>query len=189
MTALAYTVYVGGVKYAAGTDHTAMPTDVVDEIRNPGAWVGGTAPAVTTVHIGKARISIADLSSATKAKAALGIEVDTSKGHLVPTGSAPTAAVQAGAGTSATATVAGRDSAGVVTVTSGSASLAAGAQAILTFAQAYAVAPVPVVSGASAVAEALQPYASATTTTLTIGFATAPSASTAYLVNYAVIGK
>lgn len=189
MTALAQTVYVDGVKYDVGTDHTAMPTDVVDRIRNSSAWVGGTPPALTVVPIGKPRLTSVDLSGATRARAALGLEVDTSKGHLVPTGSAPTAAPQAGAGTSATATVAGRDTAGVVTVTSGSASLAAGAQVVLTFNKPFAVAPVPVVSGASAAAEALQPYASATTTALTIGFGSAPSASTVYPVNYIVIGK
>jgi hypothetical protein len=189
VTALAFTVYVDGVKYDAGTDHTAMPTAVVDEIRNPNAWVGGVAPAVTTVQVGKKFITMADLSSATRARASLGIEVDTSKGHLVPTGTAPTAAAQAGAGTSASAAVAGRDTAGVVTLTSGSASLAAGAQVILTFNKPFAVAPAVVVSGGSAAAEALQPYATASTTTLTIGFGSAPSASTAYPVHYIAIGK
>lgn len=188
MTALALTVYVGGDKYDAGTDHTAMPTAVVDKIRNGGAWVGGTAPALSVVPSGKARITASDLGSATAAKAALGITVDLAKGHLVPTGTAPAAAAQAGAGTGATATVAGRDTAGVVTLTSGSASLASGAQVVLTFAQPFAVAPVPVVSGGP-LAVALHPYISATTTALTISFASAPSASTAYLINYVVVGK
>lgn len=189
MAALAQDVYIGGVRYAAGTVHTDMPPTVVDQIRNPGAWVGGTPPALSVEPYGKARISSADLSSAPRARAALGLTVNFPKGHVVPTGSAPTAAAQAGAGTSATAVVAGRDTAGTVTITSGASSLAVGAQAVLTFSQPFSVAPVPVVSGASAAAEALQPYASATTTALTIGFATAPSASTAYVVNYVVVGK
>lgn len=190
MTALAYSVIVEGTRYAAGTDHTAMPAAHVDEIRNGAAWVGGTAPALSVVPIGKAHIVASDLSTATKARAALGIAVDLRYGHLVPTGSAPTVAAQAAAGTSATAAVAGKDTAGTVTVTSGSASLAAGNQAVVTFAQAFAVAPVVVLSPASAAVAALAPYvAAATTTTFTIAFGSAPTASTAYPVTYHVIGK
>lgn len=47
MTALATTVTVGSVVYAAGTDHTAMPSEVVDVVRNPSAWVGGVVPALS----------------------------------------------------------------------------------------------------------------------------------------------
>lgn len=190
MTALAYSVIVEGTRYAAGTDHTAMPVAHVDEIRNGAAWVGGTAPALSVVPIGKSHIVAADLSSATKARAALGIAVDLRYGHIVPTGSAPTVAAQAAAGTSATAAVTGKDTAGTVTVTSGSASLAAGNQAVVTFNHAFDVAPVVVLTPGSAAVAALAPYvAAATTTTFTIAFGSAPSASTAYPVNFHAVGK
>jgi Pectate lyase superfamily protein len=73
MTALAQDVHVDGVRYAAGTDHTAMPALVVNQIRNGNAWVGGTPPVTSTPNIGKARITSADLSSAARARDALGL--------------------------------------------------------------------------------------------------------------------
>jgi hypothetical protein len=190
VTALAYTVYVDGEQYAAGTDHTGMPAAVVDRIRNPLAWVGGTPPALSVVPDGDARITAADLSSATKAKKALGIEVSLLGGHVVPTGTAPTAAVQAAAGTSATATIAGRDTAGVITLTAGSASTATGNQVVVTFNKAYPVAPVVVLESGNAALAALHPYVAATTTTsFTVGLGSAPATGTAYAISYVVIGK
>ncbi len=190
MTALTSDVYVGGVRYAAGTDHATMPAAVVDHIRNPGAWVGGTAPALSVFQAGKARIIGTDLTTATKARAALGIQVDTSRGHLVPTGAAPTAVAQAAAGTSASVAVAGKDTAGELTLTSGSASLATGNQVVVTFNQPYAVAPVVVVSPGGPNASAQAPYvAAATTTGFTVGFGVAPAATTTYRVHYVVVGK
>lgn len=72
MTALAQTVFIDGVKFDAGTDHTAIPAAVVDRIRNPNAWVGGTAPPLSRPVIGKTRITTADLSNPTRGRAALG---------------------------------------------------------------------------------------------------------------------
>lgn len=190
MTNLATAVVVDGVEYAAGTAHGSMPAAVVDRIRNPAAWVGGTPPALSVIPEGKARLDGADLSSATKAKAALGLEVSLFNGHIVPTGTAPTAAAQASAGTGATATVAGRDTAGAVTLTSGSASVATGNQVIVTFNKPFAVAPVVHLTPVTAALGALHPYVAATsTTTFTIGLASAPSTGTAYIFNYVVIGK
>jgi hypothetical protein len=144
----------------------------------PAAWVGGTAPALTVTPIGKSHINMTDLQSATLARAALGITVDTSKGHLVPTGSAPTVAAQAAAGTSPTATVSGRDTAGTITLTSGTGTPATGNQVILTFNQAFATAPVVVLAPGSAALAALHPYvAASTTTTFTVGFGVAVRAS------------
>jgi hypothetical protein len=188
VTALANTIYVDGVQYVGGTDHTAMPANVVDQIRNPAAWVGGTAPALSVVPDGKARLSSGDLTSATKVRAALGIEVSLLGGHIVPTGATPTVVAQAGAGTSATVTVSGRDTAGVVALTAGSASLAAGAQVVLTFAKPFAAPPAVVVSGGPNAA-VLHPYATATTTTMTLSLVSAPSASTVYSFHYVVIGR
>lgn len=74
MVALAASVTFEQTTYPAGTDHTAMPPAVVDQIRNPLAWVGGTAPALSAQPgPGKSRIILADLTSAPKARAALGL--------------------------------------------------------------------------------------------------------------------
>jgi hypothetical protein len=190
VTALAYNVFVDGTLYTAGTDSGSLPTGVADKIRNPDAWVGGTAPALTVTPVGLPRINMANLSTATSARAALGIEVDTSKGHLVPTGTAPTVAAQAAAGTSPTATVAGRDTAGTITLTSGTGTPTSGNQVILTFNKAFAVAPVVVLSSTTAALAALHPYvAAASTTAFTVGFGTAAATSTAYPINYVVVGK
>jgi hypothetical protein len=72
VTALAKSVHVDGVIYAAGTDHSAMPARVVDEIRNGGAWVGGVAPPLSAVTVGKPRLMPGDLTSADKARTAIG---------------------------------------------------------------------------------------------------------------------
>src|SRR5688572_14137489 len=84
VTALAQSVTIDATTYPAGTDHATMPAAVVDRIRNPAAWVGGTAPAVSVTRIGKSRMTAADLSSATKARAALGL--DTLDQRWAPTG-------------------------------------------------------------------------------------------------------
>ena len=190
MVALAFAVSVDGTFYPAGTDSGSMPAGVADKIRNGNAWVGGTAPALTTIPIGKPHINMADLSTATSARAALGIAVDSSLGHLVPTGSAPTVAAQAAAGTSPTATVSGKDTAGTITLTTGTGTPTTGNQVILTFNQAYASAPIVVLAPTTAALAALHPYVAAvSTTTFTVGFGTAGATSTAYPINYVVIGK
>jgi hypothetical protein len=75
VTALAKSVVVAGVSYAAGTDHTALPVAVVDKIRNPGAWVGGVVPALQAAPLpGEAQIGLADLRTPGRARAALGID-------------------------------------------------------------------------------------------------------------------
>jgi hypothetical protein len=74
VTALAQSVRIGQTTYAAGTDHTAMPAAVVDQIRNPNAWVGGVAPALSGLPVpGKAQIRPGDLSTPAKAHTALGL--------------------------------------------------------------------------------------------------------------------
>lgn len=190
MTALATSVTVGGVTYPAGTDHTGIPAAVVDRIRNTVAWVGGTPPALSAPSVGKARLTAADLTSAAKARAALGVNVVGAGGHLVAAGTAPTAAAQAGAGASATATIAGKDGAGQLTVVAGASGTAAGAQAVVTFNVPYAAAPVVTVSPTTAAGITAGIYVSAaTTTSFTVAFANAPTASATYVINYHVIGK
>lgn len=74
MVALAKNVHLDNVRWAAGTDHTAMPVEVVDRIRNGDAWVGGTAPPLSgPPPPGKSNISGRDLASASSARAALGL--------------------------------------------------------------------------------------------------------------------
>lgn len=74
MTALAQSVRIGLDTYAAGTDHTAMPVAVVDQIRNPNAWVGGAVPALSAPRpAGDAHIIPADLVTPTRGRAALGL--------------------------------------------------------------------------------------------------------------------
>lgn len=84
MTALAQTIYVDGERYAAGTDHTAMPALAVDRTRNPNAWVGGVVPALSRNQVGKQRIAGADLTSATRGRAALGAVADDDSRLFAP---------------------------------------------------------------------------------------------------------
>jgi hypothetical protein len=101
VTALAQSVRIGQTTYAVGTDHAAMPAAVVDAIRNPNAWVGGVAPALSApAPAGKPQIIPADLTTPEKARAALGLpEFDS--GHRVVlasgdvSGVKDTAAIQA----------------------------------------------------------------------------------------------
>lgn len=96
MVALAQSVTLDGTTYDAGTDHTALPAGVADRIRNPVAWVGGTAPALSLVPFGKARLKPADLSSADKARTALGLS--TREQRWAPAGAITVNANRADAG-------------------------------------------------------------------------------------------
>lgn len=73
MTTLATSVTVDGTVYPAGTDHTQLPAAVLDRIRNPAAWTGGTAPATGIAHFGKPEIVADDLRTPARARAALGL--------------------------------------------------------------------------------------------------------------------
>jgi len=113
-------------------------------------------------------------------------------GHLKTTQTtAPTAAVNANAGTSATcALTAATDAAGKLALTTGSGSWASGTQCTVTFNAAYGTAPVCTFSpaGANAAANAASlkiNFPAASTTTFTVNFGTADSAGTAYNWAYA----
>lgn len=74
VVALAQSVTIEQTTYAAGTDHTELPAAVADRIRNPSAWVGGVAPALSVAApAGKPRLDEKDLSSAVRARTALGL--------------------------------------------------------------------------------------------------------------------
>lgn len=116
--------------------------------------------------------------------------VIVNNGHIKSTQTtAPTAAVQAGAGTGATCTMSNAtDVAGGINITSGTITLAAGAECIVTFNKAYGAAPRCVMwpnssATALAIASAGQ-YVTSTTTTMTVNFGAAPVLSTAYSWNY-----
>lgn len=108
-------------------------------------------------------------------------------GHLTSLqATAPTVAVQANAGTGATASIdaAATDSKGIVTVTTGTLSISTGSYCVVTFNTPYATAPTVVLSANNAAAGLIAPYWTSTTTTLTINFAVAGGISTALKVSY-----
>lgn len=112
-------------------------------------------------------------------------------GHLQSKQStAPTATVNANAGTSATCAVThATDTAGIITLVSGTIGTpATGAQCAVTFNTAYATAPVCVISpggtAGSLALLAIDPSAAATTTALTLYAAVAAGTSTTYVFNY-----
>lgn len=70
---------------------------------------------------------------------------DATAGHLIGSGSTPSIAAGAGAGTSPTVAVSGADLAGVVTVTTGTTPTANAVVATITFARAFAAAPKAVI--------------------------------------------
>lgn len=106
--------------------------------------------------------------------------------------SAPTIAAGTGAGTSPTIAIAGKDTAGQITITTGSSPTAGATIVTVTFNVAYAAAPyialTPANANASALALTSRPFPGSTTTTfvLTAGSA-ALTAATQYVFNYHVI--
>lgn len=107
--------------------------------------------------------------------------------HLRTTGSAPSPATAgAGAGTGATVTVAGNDTAGIITITTGTTP-AAGLLATLTWASSYPAAPRIVVTPTNAAAAGLPVFTGSSTSTGTFSAATAATASTAFTYAYLVV--
>lgn len=102
---------------------------------------------------------------------------------------APTAAVQAGAGGGGTCVLTNAtDTAGTVTLTAGTITLASGAECIVTFNKAYNVAPLCVmwpVNSATALAIAtIGEYNTSNTTTMSVNFGAAPVTTVVYAWNY-----
>lgn len=114
-------------------------------------------------------------------------------GHITSQQStAPTSALQTGAGTTASRTLTRcTDTAGNISITPNGSGIASGAQLIVTFNKAYATAPVVVLSPANAAAgqttSGVGAYVTSSTTTFTINFANAGTAATAYAFTYQVI--
>lgn len=124
-----------------------------------------------------------DTLSVQNADGSLGARFDSAGRRRVGTTTAPIVAVGAGAGTGASATIAGTDEHGTVSITEGS-SPAAGTLATVTFHQAYATTPIAYVSGQDAHSSALN--VTATTTGLVIAAGAAITGNTK--INYLVVG-
>jgi hypothetical protein len=120
----------------------------------------------------------------------LDVDGDTTmRGHITATTTAPTALVNANAGTSASCTLSNAsDVAGKINLTEGSGSWASGAQCAITFNAAYAVAPICVFSASSAnaatAATTVKPYITTSASVMTISFASADAAATSYVWSY-----
>lgn len=129
-------------------------------------------------------------SSVDKATEVLDIDGNARvRGHGIYTGTAPTALVNANAGTSATCDIqAGTDEAGRIALVTGSGAWASGTQCVVTFHTAYDVAPICVFSPLNAAtatgATTVKPYMSSSTTTNTVSFVSADTAAISYLWSY-----
>jgi hypothetical protein len=125
-----------------------------------------------------------------KATSATNVLLSVMDGHVkVSQTTAPTATVNANAGTSSTCTLTnGRDSSGIINLTEGSASWASGTQCVVTFNLAYSVAPNCVLWPHNAAAAShlvtQQVFSTTTTTTLVLAFGAADSAATASQWSY-----
>lgn len=109
----------------------------------------------------------------------------TVNGHLITGGSAPSASVDANAGTSATCTVSGTDTAGKITLVTGSSGVTPGTQCSITFSSAYGAAPKVVIGPAGPLAAPLDPYIDAVTaSSFSVGVGTAGATGTTYTFNY-----
>jgi hypothetical protein len=84
MTALAQSVTIDNVTYPAGTDHTTMPVDIVDRIRNDSAWVGGTAPTASAAAADRRPLRPSQLSTVGRLRAALGLSISDAP-YQIPT--------------------------------------------------------------------------------------------------------
>lgn len=109
-------------------------------------------------------------------------------GHVKSTiTTAPTAVVNANAGTSGTCSLThATDSAGIVTLVTGSGSWASGDQCDITFNAAYGVAPICQLTptGANGAAALPSTYLTSSTTVVSVNFASADTAATTYTFNY-----
>lgn len=106
-------------------------------------------------------------------------------GHYVTSQStAPTATVQASAGTGATCSVvSGTDTDGQVTISTGTIGLSTGDYCDVNFDSAYTNAPICVLTPASS-AISTNVYVTSTTSAITVNFAVAGGITTTYILNY-----
>ncbi len=109
----------------------------------------------------------------------------TVNGHLITGGAAPVAAVGAGAGTGAVASVTGNDTSGQITLTTGTNPVT-GALVDLTFATAFATAPRITLTPSNAASSTIQYFASTSPTAATLSTNSPPVTATTYTYFYHV---
>ena len=108
------------------------------------------------------------------------------QGHLITSGSAPSGSPGAGAGSGATCSIAGNDTAGTITMTTGTGSTS-GAMCDITFNSSFGTAPRVLISPDNLISSDLS---AATTARTTSGFSittSTPNDSTEYVYNYIVV--
>jgi len=114
----------------------------------------------------------------------------TVNGHIISGGSTPTIAAGAAACTTPTVSVAGTDTAGIITVTTGTGCAANGKLATITFNSAFGAAPKVTLTSALITSATLQSYvdsATIATTTFDLDTGTTPIDATTYKWFYHVI--
>jgi hypothetical protein len=111
----------------------------------------------------------------------------TVNGHVITGGSTPGIAAGAASCTSPTVSIAGNDTAGVITVTTGTACASSGKLATVTFASAFGAAPRVNITPASAGSVGLGAYidnSTISTTAFDLDVTGTPADSTTYVWNY-----
>lgn len=183
-------------KQASGSYITALTGDVTAS--GPGsvaaavALVGGSSAA--NVHSAELAANAATnantVSKIVKRDASGNFAAGaiTLNGHILShQGVAPTAAVQASAGTGASCSVAhATDNAGQISITTGSGSVSTGAYCIVSFNAAYGVAPICSLTAAGSMLST-SVYVTSTVNDTTANFAGPASTGTTYLLNYSCI--
>lgn len=123
----------------------------------------------------------------------LSVKTATVNGNLVVSGhiitanqsGTTTAAIQPAAGSGASCSLIGNDTAGTLSLTTGTSAWATGSQCMVTFAVVYAAAPNTVISPVGATnAGAVLPTVTTTTTGFTVNFITADTAQHSYSWHY-----
>lgn len=108
--------------------------------------------------------------------------------NWITSGTAPTATVQASAGTGATCTIANAtDTAGHVTITTGTVGVSTGSYCTVTFASANPNSTTCVLTPASS-AISTSVYVTQSTSAMNINFAVAGGITTTYVINYMCLG-
>lgn len=114
----------------------------------------------------------------------------TINGHIISGGTVPTIVAGTAACTAPTVSIAGTDTAGLITVTTGSACGTVGKLATISFAAAFGAAPRVSLTSGNALSASLQSYIDSSTigtTSFDLDTATAPASGTAYQWFYEVI--
>jgi hypothetical protein len=168
-----------GAATAAGLPPTA-PTGTKLTLKS---WQGQTANLLQAL----------DSSGATLASISgtgdLSVKNATINGHIISANAAgsTTAAVGAGAGTGATCTISGNDTAGTVTVTTGASGVAVGTLCTVTFSANFGATPRVVLTPNNAASTTLQLYKTPAVGNFVIKTNNVPAISTGYQFDYLIV--